>query len=499
MPGRAAAGRRTLLQVVVIALLVAGYAALGAYLHLALHLHIVYTHAGYIPIVLASMWWGRRGVVAAGLVACLPVCFHLLGLASAPLWSDAARIFFFLAVAIAVGELSEKVKAGQRALRVSEEKYRLIVEKSLAGILVYRDDNILFVNSRIADMLGRPPQDMVGISVWALIAEEDLPKVRELVRRRQAEGFSDLHYECRLVRADGTRIWVDMASSVAPFGDEPAVLVNAYDITDRKQAEAKRRELADLTRRQEEQLVHSTRLAELGEMSAAVAHDLNQPLTGIRNFANNALYMMAEGAGTPDEVKENLRWITEQVQRASRIIRQMRDMTRKSERQLAPLEVNRIIRESIEFLTPQLKLTGVKVDLNLASDLPGIMGDRTRLEQVFLNLLTNARQAMEETDEPRLTVRTYLNLDEGRSLVIVFEDTGKGFSATEAPKLFEPFYSTKKRGHGTGLGLTISQRIIKDHGGTIRAEGEPGKGARFLIQLPLPEGGDPEEASKPHA
>jgi len=495
----AALRHRTWLQVVIIGLLVAGYAALGAYFHLALGVHVVYTHAGYIPIVLAGMWWGRRGVVVAGLVACLPVCFHLLDLATAPLWSDAARIFFFLAVAIAVGELSEKVKAGQRALRLSEEKYRLIVEKSLAGILVYRDDNILFVNSRFGEMLGHAPQDMVGMSVWDFIAEEDLPRVHQLVSRRKAEGFSDLRYECRLMRTDGTRIWVDMASSVAHFGDEPAILVNVYDITDRKEAEAKRRELADLTRRQEEQLVHSTRLAELGEMSAAVAHDLNQPLTGIRNFANNALYMMEEGAGTADEVKENLRWITEQVERASRIIRQMRDMTRKSERQFAPLEVNRIIRESIEFLTPQLRLTGVTVDLDLANGLPRIMGDSIQLEQVFLNLLTNARQAMEATDERRLSVRTYVNADEGRSLAIMFEDTGRGFSAKEAPKLFKAFYSTKRRGHGTGLGLTISQRIIKDHGGTIRVEGEPGKGARFLIRLPLPEGADSEEASKPHA
>ena len=499
MAERAAQGRRTSLQVFVIALLVAGYAALGAYLHLALHVHIVYTHAGYIPIVLASMWWGRRGIVVAGVVACLPVCFHFLGLAQAPWWSDAARIFFFLAVAIAVGELSEKVKAGQRALRVSEKKYRLIVEKSLAGILVYRDDHILFANSRIGEMLGRPPRDMVGISVWNLIAEEDLPRVRQLVTRREAEGFPDLRYECRLVRAEGTQIWVDMASSAGDFGGEPAVLVHAYDITDRKETEAKRRELADLARGQEEQLVHSTRLAELGEMSAAVAHDLNQPLTGIRNFANNALYMMEEGAGSADEVRDNLRWITEQVERASRIIRQMRDMTRKSERQFAPLEVNRIIRESVEFLAPQLKLSGVKAELNLASDLPIVMGDSTRLEQVFLNLLTNARQAMEESDERRLMVRTYVDTGEDRSLVIVFEDTGKGFTAEEAPKFFEAFYSTKKRGHGTGLGLTISQRIIKDHGGTIRAEGEPGKGARFLILLPLPEGAGPEEASKPHA
>jgi len=496
MPDRAAEGRRTSVQAVVIALLVACYAAFGAYFHLALHVHIVYTHVGYIPVVLASMWWGRRGLFVAGLVACLPVFFHLLGVATAPLWSDGVRLFFLVAVGIAVGELSEKVRTAQEALRVSEQWYRLLVEKSLAGIFVYNEDDIVvFANPRVAGMLRYRLEEIVGLSVWDLIAEEDLPKVRELVRRRKKEGFSDLHYECRLRRADGGRIWVDIASSVAEFGGKRAVLVNVYDITGRKEAEAKRRKLADLARRQEEELVHSTRLAELGEMAAAVAHDLNQPLTGIRNFASNALYMLEEGAGTAEEVKENLRWITKQVGRASRIIRQMRDMTRKSEREFAPLDVNRIIRESVEFLTPQLRLTGVKVDLKLASDLPRVMGDATRLEQVFLNLLTNARQAMEETMERRLTVRTYA---ERRWLVIVFEDTGKGFSATEASKLFEAFYSTKRRGHGTGLGLTISQRIIKDHGGTIRAEGEPGKGARFIVRLPASEGAGPEEASKSH-
>ena len=499
MPDRAAQGRRTSLQVVIVALLVAGYAALGAYVHLAFHIHIVYSHAAYIPIVLASTWWGRRGIVVAGLVACVPVCFHLLGVANAPLWSDAARILFFVVVAVAVGELSEKVKAGQRALEVSEEKYRLIVEKSLAGILVYRGEKILFANSCIGEMLGHPPENMAAMSVWDLIADEDAPRVRRLVERREAEGFSDLHYECRLVRADGRRVWADMASSVASFEGQSAVLVNAYDITDRKDADAKRGELADLTRRQEEQLVHSTRLAELGEMSAAVAHDLNQPLTGIRNFASNALYMLEEDVGGTDDLKDNLRRITEQVQRASKIINQMRDMTRKSERRLAPLAVNDIIRESVEFLSPQFKLTGVEVSLDLGNDLPRMMGDRTRLEQVLLNLLTNARQAMEEMDERRLTVRTYVNATRDRFLVVEVEDTGSGFSADDSAKLFDAFYSTKKRGHGTGLGLTISQRIVKDHGGTIGAEGEPGKGARFVIRLPLPKSVDSGEALKSHA
>jgi C4-dicarboxylate-specific signal transduction histidine kinase len=301
------------------------------------------------------------------------------------------------------------------------------------------------------------------------------------------------------VRADGSRIWVDVASSVAEYEGELAVLVNVYNITGRKEAEAKRSELADLARRQEEQLVHSTRLAELGEMSAAVAHELNQPLTGIRNFANNALYMLEEGAGSPDDLKENLRWIADQVQRASRIINQMRGMTRKSERQFAPLAVNEIIRESIEFLTPQLKLSGVELRLELADDLPSVLGDRTRLEQVFLNLLTNARQAMEDVDRRCLTVRTHSDAGQAGFLAIEVADTGTGFSADQAAKLFEAFYSTKQRGHGTGLGLTISERIIKEHGGTIRADGKPGKGARFVIRLPVAQETDREEmAGKSH-
>jgi len=269
-----------------------------------------------------------------------------------------------------------------------------------------------------------------------------------------------------------------------------AVLVNAYDITARKDAEAKRRELAETARNQEEQLVHSTRLAELGEMAAAVAHDLNQPLTGIRNFAKNALFMLEEDGGHPGEVKDNLRLITEQVDRAARIIHQMRGMTRKSERQLALADLNAIIRESVEFLMPQLRLTGVETRLELAPELPKILGDRTRLEQVFLNLLTNARQAMEENETRRLTVRTSAAGGGSRPVVIVIADTGKGFSAEEAGMLFTPFYSTKKDGHGTGLGLTISQRIVKDHGGVIAAEGSPGQGACFTIRLPLPK---PEE------
>ena len=478
--------RRPALRVAIVGFLVAGFAALGWYYHFVVSKDTVCTHVAYVPVVLAGMWWGRRGVVVGILVTAIVLSFHLLGTSAGTPWDDVVRVFFINVVGFCVGELSERVMAVERALRESEEKYRLIIEKSLSAILVYRDERILFANSRWSDVLGYPPDEMVGMSIWQPFDEVDKPRVQALVAKRKAEGFTDLHYETRLVRKDGRTIWADVASSVADIEGAPAVLVNAYDITDRKVAEEKRRELSDLARRQEEQLVHSTRLAELGEMAAAVAHELNQPLTGIRNFARNAHFMLEEDAGSPEEVKENLQLISEQVDRAARIINQMRDMTRKGERQFALVDINGTLRDSVEFLMPQLRLSGVDVRLELATVLPEILGDRIRLEQVFLNLLTNARQAMEEAEVRQLTVRTYVQ--QGTALPVVAEvrDTGKGFPPEDTKKLFTPFFSTKKPGHGTGLGLSISLRIIRDHGGDITAVGVPGRGAEFAVRLPLP-------------
>lgn len=370
------------------------------------------------------------------------------------------------------------------------EKYKLLIEKSLTGIFVYRDEKILFTNPRFSEILQYAPQDVVGRSIWELFYDEDIPMVRSLVMRRKTDPFADLHYECRLIRSDRSIIWADVASSVLTnyavndTAGETAVLVNIYDITEKKEAEANRREILELAKKQEEQLVHSTRLAELGEMAAAISHELNQPLTGIRNFARNAYYMLEQQVGSEEEVKENLRLISEQVDRASKIIRRMRELARRSERQFTQIDINSIIRESADFLMPQMTLSGVEVTLDLSPDIPETIGDRIQLEQVFLNLLTNARQAMEEVETRRLTIRTYCDTDPDRRIVVEVCDTGKGFSTEDAEKLFRPFFTTKKTGHGTGLGLSISLGIIRDHQGTITAIGEPGNGATFTICLP---------------
>jgi PAS domain S-box-containing protein len=445
---------------------------------------IIYTHFMYVPIALASMWWGFWGLAVAGVLAALVVSIDLASMATAHLSSDLARVAFFPIVAFFIGYLRRRLIAGQQALRQSEENYRLLIENSLAGVIVYRNDTILFANRRCADLLGCTPESLAGRNVWAIFHEADRERLPRLAERSKPGDPAGLRYEARLLRADGSTLWVEGNSVLTRFRGEPAVLVNVYDISQRKLAETKQRELTELAHKQGEQLVHSTRLAELGEMAAAISHELNQPLTGIRNYARNTFYMVEQGLGSDEEIKENLRLISEQVDRAARISTQMRELTRRSDRHFVRLDLNSVIRESIDFLLPQMKLSEVEVGLSLDPELPEILGDRIRLSQVFLNLLTNARQAMEECAVRRLAIRSYQATSQDLPVVVQLADTGKGFSVEEAVKLFMPFYTTKKSGHGTGLGLSISRTIIQDHRGTIEAAGAPGKGATFTLRLP---------------
>jgi C4-dicarboxylate-specific signal transduction histidine kinase len=238
----------------------------------------------------------------------------------------------------------------------------------------------------------------------------------------------------------------------------------------------------ELVRRQESQLEHSTRLAELGEMAAAISHELNQPLTGIRNYARNAYYMLEQKPGAEAEVKNNLRLISEQVDRAAKITNQMRELTRRADSLFLSLDLNGVIRESVEFLLPQMKLAEVAVLLDLEEGLPPVWGDRIRLEQVFLNLLSNARQAMSDAPTRRLTIASRREAG-GAFVAAEVRDTGVGFSDEQARKLFQPFYTTRPGGHG--LGLSISRAIVQDHHGTLTAAGAAGAGAVFTVRLPV--------------
>jgi PAS domain S-box-containing protein len=441
-----------------------------------LHSGALYTHFMYVPISIACMWWGVRGMgVAAGLAGVI-LSMHVFGIAEEGIWNDVVRGGFFLMVAFFIGRLRDMISTGREALARSEDANRSILESATTGVLVHRDDHVIFANVRLSRLLGWEPGSMVGVPLDAFLGREE-----GRLLRAPLDG-SELPREIPLVRRDGSQVWVEAAGSRVDFAGGEAALISVTDVTARREAEEKRRELVDLSRRQEEQLEHSTRLAELGEMAAAISHELNQPLTGIRNYARNAFYMIDQKAGGEEEVKTNLRLISEQVDRAAKIINQMRELTRRSDSTFVLLELNSVIRESVEFMLPQMRLSEVTMSIGLADTLPPIWGDRIRLAQVFLNLLSNARQAMEGSGIRRLTISSRHEAEAPLPVVMEVSDTGKGFTEEQGRRLFQPFYTTRKGGHG--LGLSISRAIIQDHKGAIEASGAPGAGATFTIRLP---------------
>ncbi len=389
-------------------------------------------------------------------------------------WTGIVRVATFIVVAVLILFFSRLRYAEYKRIVESEESYEAVLEKSLVGVLVYRGDSVLFMNPSARNLLGYEEFDLSSetLSVWSLIDPEDCSWIKSLAADQDSEKSMDLHYECRLTTRTGEPLWVEIVTFVIHYGGRSAVLVNIKDVNEQKLAQ--------------EQLIHSTRLAELGEMAASVAHEINQPLTGIRNYARNVTYMLENNVGEPQEMLESLQNISEQVDRASRIITQMRDLTRRADREFILLNINDAVRETLDFLAHQFKLSEIRVKADLADGLPRILGDRVRLEQVLLNIMTNARQSMEEVDDRRLEICTALDM-RASGVLVEISDTGKGFTHADKEKIFTPFYSTKNPGEGTGLGLSISLSIIEQHSGTIEAWGGTGSGARFTIRLPAAE------------
>jgi C4-dicarboxylate-specific signal transduction histidine kinase len=327
----------------------------------------------------------------------------------------------------------------------------------------------VYANERMHEMLGAPKGTLAGAPLESMVRPQDGAVLLTLAQS------TDVPRELVLATRDGTDTWVRVETAGAE-------LLTVTDVSARREAEEGRRRLAELSRRQEEQLEHSTRLAELGEMAASISHELNQPLTGIRNYARNASYMLEQKPGAEGEVKNNLRLISEQVDRAAKINNQMRELSRRSDAAFSLLDLNSIIRESVEFILPQMKLSEVAVSLRLEESLPPVWGDRTRLAQVFLNLLSNARQAMADVPVRRLEIESRRDFPSALPVVVDVRDSGKGISEEQSGRLFQPFYTTRKGGHG--LGLSISRAIILDHKGSIDAAGSPGNGAVFTVRLP---------------
>ncbi|MBT3185849.1 MAG: PAS domain-containing sensor histidine kinase, partial [Nitrospina sp.] len=241
----------------------------------------------------------------------------------------------------------------------------------------------------------------------------------------------------------------------------------------------------------EQQLIQASKMATLGEMSTGVAHELNQPLSVIKTAGSFLHKKVLKGQNIDDETMKTLTSeIDSQVDRASKIINHMREFGRKSEVVSEKVQLNDALKRALEIFRQQLKLREIEVVVDLQPDLPSIMADSNRMEQVFINLLINARDAIEakwwgNVDPKDNAKKIFLKTHSKDGIAIVeIGDTGTGISPSIIDKIFEPFFTTKQVGKGTGLGLSISYGIVRDYDGTISVKSQEDKGSNFAIQFP---------------
>ncbi|PYN89789.1 MAG: two-component sensor histidine kinase [Candidatus Rokuibacteriota bacterium] len=245
-------------------------------------------------------------------------------------------------------------------------------------------------------------------------------------------------------------------------------------------AEMQRREQE--LRDKQEQLVQAGKLATLGELTTGVAHELNNPLNNTGLFVGNAVDLIELGVTDKGQIVRELRQAMQQVRKATEIISHLRTFGRAAPVSREPIALRHVIGRALSLMQEQLRLREIEVTVDLGQEEPVVVGNPIQLEQVFINLLTNARDAV--ADSPRKAIRISSSVGVAE-VKVAFADTGDGIPPGLERRIFDPFFTTKDVGKGTGLGLSITYGIINEHGGMISVVSPPGEGATFLIQLPL--------------
>jgi PAS domain S-box-containing protein len=301
------------------------------------------------------------------------------------------------------------------------------------------------------------------------------PQTRIEFLERLANDGALTNYLLRLKRVDGTTVWVEITARAEAPKDDGSMRIEALvrDVSERKKLEDQSRDLYH-------QLLQAEKLAALGQTISGVAHELNNPLATILTWAERLTQRQLE-----DSTRRGLETILSESERAARIVRNLLTFARKRQSTRAMVDLNTVVRQTLTLRAYEQRVTNIIVIEALATGLPQVFADAHQLQQVLLNLIINAEQAMLAANgRGTLVVRTWHDADHD-TLVLEVNDDGPGIPEGVQSKIFDPFFTTKDVGKGTGLGLTVAYAIVEDHGGRIRLESRSGGGASFFIVLPL--------------
>ena len=365
------------------------------------------------------------------------------------------------------------IKLLEEELEKSEQKYFAIFDNIPNPVFVLDMETleILDCNDSVASVYGYPKDSIIGTSFLRLFRKEEKEYYENLIKT------SAVINQARHFNGNGDPLFVNIRISPSDYPGGKVLLVTTSDITKRLETE--------------QQLIQASKMATLGEMATGVAHELNQPLTVIKTASRFFIRKIAKNEKIEDGVLSDMATeIDSYVDRATKIINHMRQFGRQSDVTLEKVQVNSVLERALEILGQQLKVRGIEVAWDLFPDLPLVLADPDRLEQVFINLLINARDAIDEKGQSqahqkeakKITLKTRAD---DRVITVEVADTGSGIPPSMLERIFEPFFTTKKVGQGTGLGLSISYGIIKDCKGSIRAVSKENEGTSFIINFPI--------------
>lgn len=369
----------------------------------------------------------------------------------------------------------------EEQLAESERKYHDIFNNipNPVFVLDIKTLDILDCNTSAETIYGYDREELIGKRFLELFPEGE----------REDYAFKMLTAsvvnKARQIHRKGNTLFVNIRISPSEYAGQSVLLVATTDETKRIEAE--------------QQIIQASKMATLGEMATGIAHELNQPLSVIKTASSFFIRKIEKNEPIPDAILQTLaKEIDSHVDRAARIISHMRQFGRKTEVRLEKVNLNDVVKKSFEMFSQQLRARGIDVEWHLTEMTPWIWADAARLEQVFINLLINARDAIEErmekTANPSITKRIQLKTQVlSRTVAVSVSDTGCGIPPDILDKIFEPFFTTKQVGKGTGLGLSISYGIVRECNGEISAVNNDDGGATFIVQFPKIDENDNDE------
>jgi PAS domain S-box-containing protein len=369
-------------------------------------------------------------------------------------------------------------------LREREARIRRLVDSNIVGIVIWDiEGRIIDANQAFLDMVGYVREDLVsGRLRWTELTPAEWHDTDEqIIAELKAVGTLQPR-EKEYFRKDGSRVPVLVARALFEWKPDEGVSF-VVDMTDRKRSEEMLRASEQRFLDAQMELAHVTRVTTLGELTASIAHEVNQPLGAVVNAAAACLRWLDRGTPDLDEARRAAEWIVKEGNRASEVIRRVRALVNKTDIEKVPLDVNDVVREVIALVQRELVSHQVSLQMELASSLPMILGDRVQLQQVIINLVMNGIEAMQSvTDRPReLGIRS--DPDETHRVLVSVADCGVGISAENADRLFNAFFTTKSS--GMGMGLSICRSIVEAHGGRLWAKANVSHGATFQFTLPV--------------